>query len=405
MTKPLAGNLVFDDIDFDTQLLRTLGHIYDKGADFGECMATAFKILDGDRESWHQAWFATAERLSQLGHKSLLNRHAVSGRRALLRACEYYRVAEYFLRTNLSDPRSRICVDKMQECFTTALELMPKPTHIARFQIDNTDFEYYFLAGNADNAQARTLVFVGGYDTFAEEMYFSGGRAALARGHNVVLFDGPGQGKALRRDQHLMRPDWENVMAPLLASLGQFSEVDPQRVALIGRNLGGFLVARTATVLADSLAAVVLDPGQYDLGLTLKQQLSEPLLALQQQGDTLALDREMMALFNADPHLAYFFLSRMGAHALTTPSDYLSLLDQYRIDATAIAQITCPTALCLNADDRVAVMQSQVLQQQLPSAAKIFEFSAEDGAGDGSELGAAALFYLLAYDWLEEVMP
>jgi hypothetical protein len=48
--------IVFQDPTFSLQLLRVIGETYYKGADIGECLSTAYKIKEGDFESWHQEW-------------------------------------------------------------------------------------------------------------------------------------------------------------------------------------------------------------------------------------------------------------------------------------------------------------------------------------------------------------
>jgi hypothetical protein len=53
-TNILTGHLHFDNELFDAQLLRALGKVYDRGADIGEWFSTAFRIRDGDKESWCQ---------------------------------------------------------------------------------------------------------------------------------------------------------------------------------------------------------------------------------------------------------------------------------------------------------------------------------------------------------------
>ena len=52
---------------------------------------------------------------------------------------------------------------------------------------------YFFRAGPEPDPRP-TVILTGGYDGTAEELYFSNGAAALARGYNVLAFDGPGQG-------------------------------------------------------------------------------------------------------------------------------------------------------------------------------------------------------------------
>ena len=55
--------VVFQDPTFSLQLLRTVGETYYKAADIGECLSTAYRIKEGDFESWHIEWLKTANRV------------------------------------------------------------------------------------------------------------------------------------------------------------------------------------------------------------------------------------------------------------------------------------------------------------------------------------------------------
>lgn len=69
-------------------------------------------------------------------------------------------------------------------------------------------------AGAHDSGTARpTVIYNSGYDSTLEEAYFAVGAAALSRGYNVLAFDGPGQGAALRVQGLVFRPDWEKVVS------------------------------------------------------------------------------------------------------------------------------------------------------------------------------------------------
>lgn len=63
------------------------------------------------------------------------------------------------------------------------------------------------------------------------------------------------------------RPDWENVVTPVVDYLRSRPEVDPARVVLNGSSLGGELVIRAAA-FEHRLAAVVADPGFLSVWLT-----------------------------------------------------------------------------------------------------------------------------------------
>lgn len=126
-TNILTGHLFFRDDSFDAQLLRSLGHIYDRGADFGECLSTAFRIRDGDWESWYQEWNRTAERVEAEAEASLKGGQTISAREGFLRATEYYRTAEFFLRDDLHDERIMRAAENVRSCFTRAGELSDTP--------------------------------------------------------------------------------------------------------------------------------------------------------------------------------------------------------------------------------------------------------------------------------------
>ena len=74
----------------------------------------------------------------------------------------------------------------------------------------------------------------------------------LQRGYNVIAVDGPGQASALIEHGLTLRPDWENVIAPMIDHLIERPEVDPDRIAVIGLSLGAHLAPRAASARAAS---------------------------------------------------------------------------------------------------------------------------------------------------------
>jgi hypothetical protein len=82
------------------------------------------------------------------------------------------------------------------------------------------------------------VILTGGYDSTVEELHLTNGAAALAHGHNVLAVDGPGQGGLLIQQQLTLRPDWEDVISPVVDYALTRADVDPRRIALIGPSLG-----------------------------------------------------------------------------------------------------------------------------------------------------------------------
>lgn len=114
--------VVFHDPTFSLQLLRTIDKTYYKAADIGECLSTAYRIKEGDFESWHIEWLKTAKRVHKYAEDCLARGHKVSAREAYLRASNYYRVAEFLL-IEPEDPRVQTTWSNSKECFGKAARL------------------------------------------------------------------------------------------------------------------------------------------------------------------------------------------------------------------------------------------------------------------------------------------
>src|ERR1700734_2820130 len=76
----------------------------------------------------------------------------------------------------------------------------------------------------------------------------------------------------------VLRPDWENVVTPVLDYLLAQRGVDAGRIALIGLSLGGSLAPRAASA-EHRLAACVADCGSYDLFDSALERIPGPLAA------------------------------------------------------------------------------------------------------------------------------
>ena len=103
-----------------------------------------------------------------------------------------------------------------------------------------------------------------GFDGTAEECWFGVGTDAVARGYNVLAFDGPGQGRAVRKQDLHFRPDWEAVITPVVNWTVARPDVDPGRIVLYGLSMGRYLAPRAAAY-EPRLRAVIANEGVYDV--------------------------------------------------------------------------------------------------------------------------------------------
>lgn len=94
--------LVFDTNEsFSFETLRAVAYAPYGGADIGEVITTAERIEPGDTESWYREWRALADRTFAIAESCTAAGHAVSASVAYLRASNYYRTAELYLRDDV----------------------------------------------------------------------------------------------------------------------------------------------------------------------------------------------------------------------------------------------------------------------------------------------------------------
>ncbi|TME13630.1 MAG: alpha/beta fold hydrolase, partial [Chloroflexi bacterium] len=238
---------LFDDESFSFETLRTAGFAAYGGADLGEVLTTARHIGEGDEASWHQAWKTTAQRVAEVGEQALASGHRVSAREALLRASNYYRTAgDFLLEKPATDPEMTLLSAGQHDTFAAAAALFDTPVQAVSIPYEDTTLPAYLFLVDDSGAARPTIIYNSGYDSTREESYFVIAAAALRRGYNVLAFDGPGQGAALREQKLVMRPDWEAVITPVVDYALTRGEIAADKIVLFGYSLGGYLVARAA---------------------------------------------------------------------------------------------------------------------------------------------------------------
>ncbi|MFC7643420.1 hypothetical protein ACFQX6_23295 [Streptosporangium lutulentum] len=150
--------LVFEkDAVFWYETLRSFGHIAYGGADFGEVVTTARRITEGDYDSWHDEWRATADRVAAQAERSLAAGHEVSARDGFLRASTYYRSAGFFLHGDPSDPRVDSAYLRGVECFRAAAELLEITVEPVSIPYEHTTLPgYLYSAGDGRTPVPRS---------------------------------------------------------------------------------------------------------------------------------------------------------------------------------------------------------------------------------------------------------
>jgi pimeloyl-ACP methyl ester carboxylesterase len=391
------------DVLLDAQTLRTAGSAPYGGADIGECLATAARVQGTDLTSWHDAWVSTAAATLALAEGELAAGRTETARLAFWRSSSYFRTAGVMLMASPPDPRLVDTNVRQTGAFRRGAALLALPPEILQIPYEGTTLPaYFFRAGDGQRPRA-TVILTGGYDGTAEELYFFNGAAALARGYHVLAFDGPGQGAALLQQGLVLRPDWENVVTPVVDYLQSRPDVAADKIAIIGLSLGGYLAPRAASA-EHRLAACVADCGSYDLFAAALARVPGPLAGAltDSRSATTAVLSRVLRVLERKPTAGWALRRGQQVHGAPDPIHYLRSLRDYSLKDRA-RQITCPTFVCNAEGDDISQSAPQ-LADALTCEKEFVTFTASEGAGDHCEAGARTLYHARSFGWLDRTL-
>jgi len=394
---------LFENESFSFETLRAAGFANYGGAELGEVVVTARAIRDGDEDDWHREWKATAQRVEALGEKARASGHRVSAREAFLRASNYYRTAEFFLRENpADDPEVTELSARSHDTFAAAAGLLDTPVVPMRIPYQGTSLPGYLYLVDDSGAARPTVIYNSGYDSTLEESYFAIAAAALSRGYNVLAFDGPGQGASLREQRLVFRPDWEAVITPVVDYALTRPEIKPDAIALFGYSLGGYLVARAAA-FEHRVAAIVLDDGVFDFSAAFRNSLPPFLSSWISEGRDDAAVPVLTMMAQANLHIRWAMNNGIWAMGASSAADLIRKTTDYTLDGVA-ERIDCPTLILDAENDQFLKGQPQLVEKALNAPTTLVTLTEAEGAGEHCHIGAMSRAHSVIFDWLDDVV-
>jgi dienelactone hydrolase len=375
---------------------------------------------------------------ARLGAAALDERRAgryASARAKFLRAASYYNCALFFVLGGTRPDDEAAMYARMQSNWAAAAALLDPgyqrvevPAYI-RFtdpkggapKIRKVRIPAYYVRGRGAGRKP-TIIVNNGSDAQLIDVYAYGAAAAVERGYNALIFEGPGQGSLLFQHGLPFTPYWQDVITPLVDFLVEQPEVDRSKLAISGWSFGGLLVFRAAAY-DHRLKAVVGDPGYVS-----NQSAFAPL--------TNALTKYFGAVSNANWAKLYagapkhgvqgqlarkFLVNKRGEiyapeyHKRALAGEFnpdivglLSRIGSYDADESLLAKVRSHVLINSYQDDQFFdLTQGTKLRRGLVNAAsrEIFVFTA---AREGAQLHCAPLAPQfrneVVYDYLDHVL-
>jgi 2,6-dihydroxypseudooxynicotine hydrolase len=268
-------------------------------------------------ESWVDEWESLGRAHEQGGLDALaLGRPADATRRFLAASCAYG-FAQYVLFIDIA--RKRALHESCVRAYASAARLFSPPLEPFEVKFRRHTMVGY-LRRPAGPGPAPVVVIFNGTNSVKEELH-GWAEAMLERGLAVIAFDGPGLGRTFHRMSMVAEP--RPVGTAILDQIAARADLDPERVAMFGISLGGYLAIRMASHDPRVRAVAALSPchsADIYWNVTLASLRRELAALYQVDEQEMANAVPRITLSHALPHLRAPLLVVGGGRDLITPS-------------------------------------------------------------------------------------
>lgn len=364
-------------------------------------------------QSYFDNFVAIAQRAGRIADEALRAGHRASARSAYLRSAQYFDQALFFVLGTRTPAREARIYAAMQRQWNHAAQLFDPPFERIKIPYQGSYLPGYFMKPSRSRTKRPTVIINNGSDAENVDVWAFGGAAAIERGYNALIFEGPGQGATLFEREIPFRPDWEHVITPIVDYLHSRSDVDTKRIAMTGWSFTGELVIRAAA-FEKRIAAVCADPGSVDTWLA----YPESLRGLFAHGATRA---QVNQIWNHDivpaltPSERFLFKKRgeiFGRQFLRTARAGKVLTDFWAFGQQAmrysnlgvIDKVTAPVLVTDYQLEQFYPGQAQRLFRALRSHKKLVTFTVAEGAEYHDAPMAPQRRNQVIFDWLDDTL-
>ena len=388
-----------DNPDFDFEIRNVLGLAVGGGADPGEVLAATAGIHKNDHAGWFRAWQQLGRRTAEAAQGAATAGHRVSAAGGFLRASAYFGVAVNAASSLKAPTELAPTFREQREAWEAFIANTPMAVQRVDIPYESSSMPGWFFRP-ARPSSAPTLVAVNGSDGSLAGLWASTGAAALERGYNVLLFDGPGQQSQLFEHGVPFRPDWEHVLTPVFDFVACLDGVDAARIAVYGISQGGYWVAR-ALAFEHRYAAAITDPGVVDVSTSWTSHLPKSLVKLLDEGQNEKFDKEMSFGMRLSPGTERTWLFRARPYGTDSYAETVNAVRTYNA-ADVAGQITTPLLITSPEGEQFWPGQAEQLAALTPNVSTTVRFTAAEGAGEHCQPLARTLTAQRMFDWLDD---
>jgi hypothetical protein len=395
----------FSDSALNFQALFGLGAVSYNAALPGEVLEAFNRVhARGDSyRAYYEEFLALGREMRARADAATAAGHRVTARDTYLRAATYLGQALFFVLASKTPTRAQEArvYREMESCFAAAARRFSPAFQQVAIPYGRRTLPGWLLTPPGARSRRPTIILNNGSDAQNIDLFVAGGMAAVQRGWNALVFEGPGQGANLFLHNIPFRPDWETVITPIVTWLRHRPEVDRRRITLFGSSFGGYLVPRAAA-FEHRLAGIATDPGVHDVFISWKENLPHQMITWLAQGK----ERE----FNQFWAQAQAFLPAATKFSIAKRSEIygngnfytrMRLASKFVFDRSLARRISAPAIITSPELEAFFPGQPETLHNWLREKKHLARFTVAEGAQYHCEPLAPTLRNDTVLDWLE----
>jgi dienelactone hydrolase len=390
----LSGPQFFTNAGLNYSALNAFG-VVGQTAEFGEVATVVAKVQARGQtyRAYAEEFIAMADLVGGRADAARKAGQTETARACSLRAACYLGQALFYALAFPGDREPEL-YRRMDRYFTQAMHLTPN-TERVRIPYGRSFLPGWLLRPAGKKRRRPTIVFTNGSDGQNIDLIAFGADAAVKRGYNALIYEGPGQGSMLFLRNIPFRPDWNAVITPIMDFLLARDDVDRKRVAQWGWSFAGELLLQ-ACAHEHRSAALVVDPA----ALTYAASWPAAVIATAYDGDKAQVDASWANfLANSPEELVVALRKRLEIFRI--PSWYDVVREMAKYDVTGLlGRITTPTLITAAELEQFWPGESQTVYDQLKAPKTLHHFTSADGSQWHCEPMAPQHRNEVILDWL-----
>ena len=205
-------------------------------------------------DNWTAVWSGYAADYAERSAGTMESGQIDNGKYLLLKAAVYYRVAGY---PYPLDEGRKAAYRKSAELFRQYIKFVDPQPETINFSLE-TKRAVGYLRIPSGARRFPAAIILPGLDSVKEEMYWLE-NIFLEKGFVTLTIDSPGTGD----NEWPLRADSQRLLNRVVEYAQAHNSIDPEKIALVGFDFGGYWALRTAAHKRISAVAVVNAPVHY----------------------------------------------------------------------------------------------------------------------------------------------